>query len=270
MVVNYRKNIQMKFIPLIIALLFYGHLPVNGQGNTDSLKKIVKRGSDCSAEDACMSKKIRYIKACGALGDYYYNKKDNKSALQYYLLAADLTDGVDSDLGEDMTAIGMRNKICIKAGDIYFKGIGVRKDHDKALHYHAKALFFSPTFPKKYSYQYFHDAALLFTADSTKDSIVYVINPFLSNRNSDKKLLKNYFAGILNALHTDSTLKATIAYSITYSMKGEAVMYNVLEPFWNLVNTNDGRNKIELANENIEKEFHGLKKMWCIKIMLHH
>jgi hypothetical protein len=270
MVVNYRKNIQMKFISLIIVILFYCYHPANSQSNIDSLKRIIKRGIDCNTSDACMPKKIRYIKACGALGDYYSKKKDNKSALRYYLLAADITDGVDSELGEEMIAIKLRDKICLKAGDIYFKGIGVTKDHDKALHYHAKGLFFSPSFPIKYSYQYFQDTALIFIADSTMDSIIYVVNPFLANRRSEQKILKNYFDGVLNALQSDPTLKANITYSITYSMKGELVMHNILEPFWKLVNTTDGENKIELANDKIEKEFHGFKKMWCIKIMFHH
>jgi|GEM_PF-6597928 len=264
------KLVPGKLFSFIIVLLFYCLQPVSGQDNIDSLKRIVKRGIDCSTSDACMPKKISYIKACGALGDYYSRKKDNRSALHYYLLAADLRDGADSELGEEMVAIRLRDKICLKAGDIYFKGIGVKKDHDKALQYHVKGLFFSPSFPKKYSYQYFKDTALLFTADSTKDSIVLVVNPFLANRVIEKKILKNYFDGILNALQSDPTLKANIVYSITYSMKGELIMHNVLEPFWELANTNDGKNKVELANDNIDKEFQGLKKMWCIKIMFHH
>ncbi|MDB5199438.1 MAG: hypothetical protein JWO92_1401 [Chitinophagaceae bacterium] len=250
----------------------------------DSLKKIINKGLCNSDTKACIKQQIGYIKSCEKLGDYYTNLylqkkiKENRTGLKYYLLAANLTDGTDSDLADNEVTYTLRNKVALKTGDLYFRGTGIPKDLNKALYYHHRGLMYSMTNKKEsyYSHLYFHNTELIYEIKSLlADSLrVFAVNPFYMRRKLLIKNLNGLLNNCLEKLKSDTSIycliQANVPRMLGSQLYGQAWMskfLNDLQVYFIDSNINSNRITLNIKFEN-EECLYKSYKLPCLNIKL--
>lgn len=205
----------MKYILLIITIFnsIIGFSQMN-QNYVDSLTQIIKKGIPQGDNKKTILRQVSYISACEALGDYYYKSSNIKKALNYYLLVANLGDHTDSELWDNEVPIKLRDKVCLKVGDIYFYGRGIKKDLDKALHYHTKGLLENNNDQADhYSKLYFNSTDPIFILDENKsnDSIIkFAVNTLDILKPIESIKLKKYLHSVKVILNSDTSLNCLL------------------------------------------------------------
>jgi hypothetical protein len=230
----------MKYILLLITILISTYCFSQKEIRyVDSLKKIINKGIPEGYGNSINKNQIRYIKACGSLADFYKSNNNIKKALHYYLLVAELGDGTDSKLGDNDIAIELRDKICLKVGNIYFTGKGIKKDLNKALIYHAKGLL-ENNWDKAdyYSKLYFHNTNRIILIETkhyfTNDtSTTCTLNPFYFFRKISVNEISKALKEIKMISNRDSSLNCLLqiesGHIIPYSETGGAALSKFLE-----------------------------------------
>ena len=200
----------MKFILLFITTLACTFSFSQNLRYVDSLKRIIKRGIPEGEDNRTIKKQFRYINACEALGDYYHSLNQNKKAIYYYELVADLDGHILSD--EQME---LRDKVSLKVGDIYFAGRGIKKDLPSSIRYHSKALIGkSSSLKDHYSKLYFDNTDPIFILNARPfDTTTYAVNLLNIDKPLSKKL-KEYLLPLINKLNSDTLLKCRITVGI--------------------------------------------------------
>jgi hypothetical protein len=202
----------MKLIATFCFILCFSYLHSQNV-NLKYLNKLVKAGIcrelNSTLSKDCEEKQIQYINACETLGDYYYKIKNYKYALKYYQLVAFLGTYTDGELQDDKT-IKLRNKVAEKAADIYYYGIGVKKDTKAAFYlYFRPPLFYSDFQRLHYSKLFFNSQRQIFYPVEKKinsDSIFkFGINPFYITESSVAAKLANEIENILSKCKKSDT-----------------------------------------------------------------
>ena len=211
----------MKLIATFCFILCTIHLQSQNV-NLKYLNKLVKAGI-CTEPNGnlskdCAEKQIQYINACEEIGDDYYKNKNYKHALKYYELVAYLGTYTDGELQDDKT-IKLRNKVAEKAANIYYYGIGVKRDTKAAFYlYFRPPLFYSDSQKLHYSKLFFNNQSRIFYTVEKKinsDSIFkFGINPFYITDLNVAMKLANEIENILSKYKKSDTsiLKITFFY----------------------------------------------------------
>lgn len=272
-----------KFLWNIIIVLISSSCfsQTNSPKHVDFLKRIIQKGLCQSDTKTCLRQQIQYIRACEQLGNHYTNlylqkkNKDNINGLKYYLLAADLTDGTDSDLGDNETTYTLRDKMAMKAGDLYFKGIGIKKDLNNALYYHYRGLTYHKTNEREdyYSRLYFHNTQPIFKTNigSSYDSMkIFAVNLFYMLRDLPIKNLHSLLGNFTIKFDTsiNCLIQANMQQKLGSTLNGQAAMHKFIQKLKNyLVNSGFNPNRITLnvEFENADCKYK-LYKLPCVTI----
>ena len=213
----------MHKILISLAALFFATTGFSQQTSVEinALKKTIKKGvpNERYEDKKVIKSQVNYINACDKLGDYYKKLHHYKTALYYYLLADDLSEfgsGCASPCVNEFP-IKLRDKVLLKAGDLYYSRRSTIKDLDTAFYYHLRGLLMN-NFDKadKYSLLYFTNADPFFIMEplNTNNTLIrWAINPFNMQKRSKSSTLTKYFEEVVAYLNTDTSKKIIINFN---------------------------------------------------------
>ena len=225
----------MRFF-LTLSIIFFNIASQSQPINIHSLKKIINKGICIEESEKCELDQVQYIKACDRTGDYYYGLKNYKTALRYYLLVAYLGVYTDGELQSD-EPIRLRNKIAIKAGNMFLYGIGTKRNRKAAFFlYYSTPIFYTDAEKIKYSELFFKNTCRFYknyVGDKNNDSLCrFAINPFFINDTTTALQLCNTV--IKKYKHNQPSAFSRFEIKITFgslnvNIATQACLYRVME-----------------------------------------